>query len=74
MENARDTAAELSSARSGRALALASHIADAIALCERITLYAKADAITHNACAFAEEHTELSVLTDYMIETGRRYQ
>lgn len=73
LEDAHNTAAELSPARRDRVLALAEHIEDAITMCDRIAMFAKADALTNNPCAFADG-AELSVWRDYLIETGRRYQ
>lgn len=54
LEDAHNTAAELSPARRDRMLALAEHIEDAISMCDRIAMCAKADALTNYPCAFSD--------------------
>ncbi len=71
LESARNLAEELKPGRTSRAIALAEQIENTIALCARITMYAKADALTGNPHAFADG---LSEWADYLIETGRIYQ
>lgn len=75
LSDARDAAliagAELGIGRTGRAIELAAQIDDAIALCARITMYAKADALSGNPHGFAQG---IGAWADYLIETGRIYQ
>lgn len=75
LSDARDAAliagAELGIGRTGRATELAAQIDNALALCARITMYAKADALTGNLHGFAEG---ISTWAEYLIETGRIYQ
>jgi len=75
LSDARDAAliagAELGIGRTGRAAELAAHIDNTLALCARITMYAKADALAGNDQGFADG---IGAWADYLIETGRIYQ
>ncbi|OBA85374.1 hypothetical protein A5642_02145 [Mycolicibacterium mucogenicum] len=72
LSDARDAAliagAELGIGRSGHAAELAAQIDNALALCARITMYAKADALAGNEHGFAGG---VGAWADYLIETGR---
>lgn len=75
LSHARDAAliagAELGIGRTGRAAELAVQIDNALALCARITMCAKADALAGNEHGFADG---IGAWADYLIETGRIYQ
>lgn len=75
LSDARDAAliagAELGIGRTGRAAELAAQIDNALALCARITMCAKADTLAGNEHGFADG---IGAWADYLIETGRIYQ